>query len=181
MPSVSTTPCDAALPSFAAAARTSERLFSLDALRGFDMLWILGGDVFINAMAAAFPTPSMQAVSRQFEHKAWEGFAFYDLIFPLFIFIVGVALVFSLTKLILTKGRAAALRRIIVRSVVLYLLGILHYGGLARQLTDVRLLGVLQRIAICYLMTALLFCFFRPRTLIAIAAVLLARIPTPAK
>jgi predicted acyltransferase len=106
-------------------------------------------------------------------HKSWDGFGFYDLIFPLFVFIAGVSLVFSLTKQIEAKGRRAALRRVVVRSIILYLLGILYYGGLSKHFADVRLLGVLQRIALCYLFAGLMFCFLRVRGLVAATVALL--------
>ena len=83
-------------------AKLTERLASLDALRGFDMLWIMGGDSIGHALARMEGSNSgvLHTVSTQLDHVAWEGFRFYDLIFPLFVFIVGVSLVFSLTKAI---------------------------------------------------------------------------------
>lgn len=75
---------------------------SLDALRGFDMLCILGlGSVFIQLDKVVHPAQPksigvLGTLADQFTHKQWAGFAFEDLIFPLFVFIAGVALVFSL-------------------------------------------------------------------------------------
>jgi predicted acyltransferase len=154
-------------------ARTTGRLLSLDALRGFDMVWILGAEAIVHDLAKVSPTPVTQVLAKQMSHKAWEGFAFYDLIFPLFVFIAGVSLVFSLGRQIATKGVGAAVKRLLVRSIILYLLGILHYGGFAKHLEDVRLLGVLQRIALCYLFAGLLFCFLRVRGLVAVTVGLL--------
>src|SRR5438046_131483 len=142
----------------------SRRLLSLDALRGFDMLWIVGGEEVIHALHKAAPGGAIDLLDQQFTHKAWEGVAFYDLIFPLFVFIVGVSLVFSLSKTIEQSGRAAACRKVFVRSVLLYLLGIIYYGGLSKSVQDIRLLGVLQRIALCYLFAGLLFCLARRRS-----------------
>src|SRR5258708_3339222 len=76
------------------------RLVSLDALRGFDMFWILGADAVMHALGKVIPWKPVLVVTDQFEHKDWAGFAFYDLIFPLFVFIVGVSLVFSLSRLV---------------------------------------------------------------------------------
>ena len=76
----------------------SERLISIDALRGFDMFWIVGGDDIAKAAARWWNTPESKAFAEQFEHVGWEGFRFYDLIFPLFLFTVGVVLPFSLRK-----------------------------------------------------------------------------------
>jgi predicted acyltransferase len=127
------------------------------------------------------PTPSCPAcalprqrrhrfLADQFEHKDWQGFAFYDLIFPLFVFIVGVSLVFSLTRTLEREGRAAALRRVFRRGLLLYALGVFYYGGFAKAWPDIRLLGVLQRIALCYFFAGLLFCLFKPRALAGIGA-----------
>src|SRR6201992_3563394 len=82
----------------------AQRLYSLDALRGFDMFWIMGGEEIFHTMAKAAPTPFWQALSDQFEHPDWNGFHFYDLIFPLFLFIAGVATPYSVGKS-LEQGR----------------------------------------------------------------------------
>jgi predicted acyltransferase len=83
----------------------------------------------------------------------------------MFVFIVGVSLVFSLTRVHAQGGRGAAVRRIVRRTLILYLLGIIYYGGWGGGWDQVRLLGVLQRIALCYGATALLFLYFEPRGL----------------
>ncbi len=70
------------------------RLLSLDALRGFDMFFIMGGAPLIVSVCAALGAPGC-AFARQFRHVEWAGFAFYDLIFPLFLFIAGVSFPFS--------------------------------------------------------------------------------------
>jgi len=150
-----------------------ERVVSLDALRGFDMIWILGGEEVIKALANAFPNRVTNVLKDQFDHVAWEGFHVYDLIFPLFVFIVGASIVFSLGRLIRTQGRAAAVRRVVVRGVVLYLLGLLYYGGFDKTFDHIRPMGVLQRIALAYLFAGLLFIFLKPRALAIAAAALL--------
>ncbi|MBM3877156.1 MAG: DUF5009 domain-containing protein [Verrucomicrobia bacterium] len=162
-----------------AADAPGQRLMSLDALRGFDMFWILGGDVAIRTASTITQAPGADAFSplgwlaAQFSHKDWAGFAFYDLIFPLFVFIAGVSLVWSLTKERELHGRAGALKRVARRAALLFLLGIFYSGGLTREWPDIRLLGVLQRIALCYLFAGLIFCFFNVRAMAAIAAGLL--------
>ena len=132
---------------------------------GFTMFWIIGGDSIGHVLGQTRLTGISGKVFEQLDHVPWEGFRFYDLIFPMFVFIVGVSLVFSLTRVHAQGGRAAAVRRILRRTVVLYLLGIWYYGGWGEGWDQVRLLGVLQRIALCYGATALLFLFFRPRGL----------------
>src|SRR5438270_1389108 len=151
----------------------SPRLASLDALRGFDMFWIVGGEEIIHALRDISDTDAVRFLVQQMDHKAWQGFAFYDLIFPLFVFIVGVSLVFSLGKTIQQHGRGAAVRRIVTRAVFLFLLGIISYGGMTWSIEKVRLLGVLQRIALCYLFAGLAFCFLRTRGQVVLCLALL--------
>src|SRR5690606_12740409 len=62
------------------------RLVSLDALRGFDMFWIVGGDSLVRALAVLTGWPYAVWGANQLEHVEWNGFVFYDLIFPLFLF-----------------------------------------------------------------------------------------------
>lgn len=126
----------------------SGRLVSLDALRGFDMFWILGVEEIGAALGKASSSPWAQFVARQLDHAAWAGFRFLDLIFPLFVFISGVSLVFSLEKSLARHGRVATLRKLVIRAVVLYLIGLWCYGGISKGLDGIRWLGVLQRIAL---------------------------------
>jgi predicted acyltransferase len=155
--------------------QTQARLTSLDALRGLDMLCILGVDRLLRALGQASNAPFLKALGAQMEHVPWAGLHFYDLIFPLFIFIIGVSLVFSLSRIIDRQGRGAAVRRVLTRSVILFLLGIFHMGGLAGGFANVYLAGVLQRIAEAYVFAALIFCFLRdkPRAMVAICVGLL--------
>jgi predicted acyltransferase len=151
----------------------SSRLVSLDVLRGFDMFWILGADALCYALARLWKVPPFTWLATQLDHAEWAGFHFYDLIFPLFVFIVGVSAVYSLTRLIEREGRAAAVKRVLRRGALLLLLGVFYNGGISNPWPDVRLLGVLPRIAIVYTAAGLLFCFFKPRALGAITVALL--------
>ena len=144
----------------------AQRVVSLDALRGFDMFWIIGGATIIEALQKFGDATWLVALGEQMEHVQWEGFHFEDLIFPLFVFISGASLVFALTRHIETHGRASATRRLLVRAILLFLLGVLYSGGLARGWDQVRWMGVLQRIAIAYLGAGLLFVWCKPRTLV---------------
>ena len=114
-----------------AAEVETRRVVSVDALRGFDMFWILGGDSLAQAFKkmAAGGGVALAAVGGffgdQLEHVDWEGFRFYDLIFPLFVFIVGVSLVFSLTRLVEREGKAAAHRRVLRRFALLFVLALI--------------------------------------------------------
>lgn len=152
---------------------SAQRLVSVDALRGFDMFWIIGASSLVIALQHMTSTPLTRFLAEQFEHADWEGLHFYDLIFPLFIFIIGVSLVFSLTKTLERDGRASALKRIFLRSLLLYLCGMFYHGGLSHRWPDVRFSGVLNRIAVTYLFAASLFCFFKTRGLVAICVGLL--------
>jgi predicted acyltransferase len=158
---------------------TVTRVESVDAIRGFAMFWILGGDALAYALRdmSAGKSSWLAAVGTylgdQLDHAAWEGMTFYDLILPLFIFIVGVSIVFSLKRLVEREGRAAAHVRVLRRSVVLFALGVIYYGGVSALWPDIRLLGVLQRIALCYLFASLLFLNLRLRGLIAAFGTLL--------
>jgi predicted acyltransferase len=146
-----------------AAREGTRRLVSLDALRGFDMLWIVGADAVVEALRKTSQNPIIQRLAEQLDHVEWAGFHFEDLIFPMFVFIVGVSLVFSLGRMIEEHGRRTALTRVFRRAVLLYLLGVFYYGGFSTPFEKIRLMGVLQRIAICYLFAALIYCYFGTR------------------
>jgi predicted acyltransferase len=146
---------------------------SLDTLRGFDMFWIIGADSLVYALHRLTPSGPTKFLADQLEHVGWAGFHFYDLIFPLFVFMTGVAMVFSLTKIVEREGRAGAVKRVLRRGVLLFLVGIFYSGGFSSAWPDMRLMGVLNRIALAYLFGGLLFCFFKPRALAAICAGLL--------
>ncbi len=138
----------------------SPRLMSLDALRGFDMFCIVGLDALVEGLRkASGDAGPIRAIAHQLEHVEWAGFHFEDLIFPMFVFIVGVSLVFSTARTIEREGRGRATAKIIRRALLLYALGIFYYGGFATPFEKIRLLGVLQRIAICYLAAALIYTY----------------------
>src|SRR5881397_3146388 len=106
-------------PATPAPAAASQRLMSVEALRGFDMFWIIGADSLVSALNRMSRTPATSFLAGQLEHADWEGFHFYDLIFPLFVFIVGVSLVFSLTNTIAQAGRTDAVKRVIRPGILL--------------------------------------------------------------
>ena len=149
------------------------RVVSVDALRGFNIFWIIGGDGAILALDRMLQNdgPVSAAVGRflgtQMSHSAWEGFHFYDFIFPLFIFVIGVSIALSLTKHVAREGKLKAHLHVLRRALLLFVLGIVYYGGFKGHFGDVRLLGVLQRIAICYLAASLLFLNVDGRGLVA--------------
>jgi predicted acyltransferase len=155
-------------------AATERRITSIDALRGFDMFWIIGADALVQTLNKfANGNRVVGAVADQLEHVDWAGFHFYDLIFPLFVFIVGVSIVFSLSKRITEYSRAEITLQVLRRAIILYLFGLFTYDGIANGYERIRLLGVLQRIAICYFCGALAFIYLKPRQRVALCVILL--------
>jgi predicted acyltransferase len=141
------------------------RLMSIDALRGFDMFWIVGGDRVARALGKWLDTPESRRFAEQFEHVKWEGFRFYDLIFPLFLFLVGVVLPFSLKKYQSgDEPKRTAFLRLARRVILLFLLGFIYNNGLQFRFESQRYTGVLQRIAICYGIAGLIFLLTKART-----------------
>jgi predicted acyltransferase len=134
-----------------------ERLLSLDALRGFDMLWIAGGEYLIVSLAAITGWPFLQWAAGQMEHVAWEGFRFYDMIFPLFLFIAGVSMPFSILK---RKKRGESMRKIYLhllqRLFLLILLGLIYNGLLRFDFEIQRYASVLARIGLAWFFAAVI-------------------------
>ena len=133
-----------------------KRVACIDALRGFDMFWIVGGEGIIRAFFKVWPNAVTGALDAQSHHADWQGFHFYDLIFPLFLFMVGLVLPFSMSRR-LEEGanRRQLYGHIVRRLLVLFLLGLLCNGPLDLNLHTLRIPGVLQRIAVCYFLAAL--------------------------
>ncbi len=142
------------------------RLASIDALRGFDMLMIAGGGQFLALLGGKTGLSWVDAVAAQFEHPAWHGFAFYDFIFPLFLFLAGTSLPFSLSSG-LAKGisKGDLLRKVGKRMLILICLGIL-YKNAPLDLFDpahIRYGSVLGRIGIATFVGAALYLYSSPR------------------
>ena len=160
-------------------ALQTSRVASVDALRGFNIFWILGADGAIWALDRMLRDkgPALSAAGSflrsQMSHVAWEGFSFYDFIFPLFIFVTGVSIVLALPRLVAREGKALAHLHVLRRALFLYILGLIFYGGVGQHWSDIRFLGVLQRIAICYLFASLLFLNLNARGLIVALVTLL--------
>jgi predicted acyltransferase len=150
----------------------AERLVSVDALRGFDMFWIVGGEAVAHALEPLAGGPVLAAFTEQLKHVEWDGFHFFDLIFPLFLFLVGVSIVLSMEKILAGAGRKTAMLRILKRSVLLYVVGVFYYGGFSKPWPDIALSGVLPRIAVCYLIASMIYLWL-PRKAVPTAAVLM--------
>ena len=144
---------------------SDERIQSIDALRGFDMLWISGGGEFLHALAVATSWTWAIAVARQFEHSRWAGCTFYDLIQPLFLFICGITLPLSIGRR-MRRGqtRMQILRRLALRAVVLVILGQLDKNGpVSFDVAHIRFAGILQRIGVAGLAAGAIMMYARPR------------------
>ena len=136
----------------------SERLLSLDALRGFDMFWITGGQKIIYALATLTGWPVFKWIHLQMHHVDWEGFAFYDLIFPLFLFLAGVSMPFSFGKR-LERGdsKASIYRHAFKRMFLLVILGMLYNRILNLDAEHLRFASVLGRIGIAWFFAVVIF------------------------
>lgn len=135
-----------------------KRLYSLDALRGFDMFWIMGGESIFIGLASLTGWPVFKWWAEQLEHVQWHGFHFYDMIFPLFLFIAGVSFPFSLAKrMTMNESRISVYRHVIFRGLILVLLGILYNNGLRFNLSELRYGSVLGRIGLAWMFAALIF------------------------
>lgn len=127
--------------------KSHERLVSLDAFRG----------AVIAAMILVNSPGRWSKVYPVLRHAHWNGWTIADCVFPFFLFIVGVAAVFSLTKRKASADQGkGTIPRILRRSCILFGLGLMLNGFPYYDLSDLRIPGVLQRIAICYLAASLL-------------------------
>ena len=134
-----------------------ERLLSLDALRGFDMFWITGGGYLITVLAGYSTAGWLQTVAEQMEHVPWNGFHFEDLIFPLFMFISGVAIPFALvSKLERKVPKADLAKKAFKRAMILILLGLIYNGMFSNGFENPRVASVLAQIGLAYFFTALI-------------------------
>src|ERR1017187_4710183 len=139
----------------------SNRLHSLDALRGFDMLWIMGADDLFHSLANATNNSFFVAISQQLGHARWNGFSAYDMIFPLFLFIAGVATPYSVGRE-LVKGTAKKqiLFRVIKRGLILILLGFIYNNGLAiNPIYKLRFPSVLGRIGDAWMFANIIYLY----------------------
>jgi predicted acyltransferase len=155
---------------------TDTRATSIDALRGFTMFWIIGGGAILRSLDEIFDHPATAFINKQLQHVEWLGFHFEDLIMPLFIFVVGLSVPFSISsRLQRGQSRRRIYFHIIKRTAVLYLLGVmLGSGGLHFNWPEMDWVGVLQRIAVCYFFAASLVMLTRwPTQGIVAGAILL--------
>jgi predicted acyltransferase len=157
---------------------SSGRLLSLDVLRGLTIAFMILVNNNGNEAAAYW----------SLKHAAWNGFTPTDLVFPTFLFLVGITTVFSIASR-LAKGaaRQSLFLHVLRRSIILYLLGLVVNSFPYFHLHTMRFYGVLPRIAICYLITASLYLIsqgWRSKVVLVVAAlvgywILMRFVPVP--
>lgn len=166
---------------------TNKRLMSLDTLRGFDMMFIMGFSGLVAAVCALFPGGSECRLARTMEHVDWHGLAHHDTIFPLFLFIAGISFPFSYAKQLANGMTSKAIYlKILKRFLILVALGIVYNGFFKLEFSTLRICSVLGRIGFAWAVAAVLYINFKPMTRAIIAGVILigywlvaAYIPAP--
>ena len=135
-----------------------KRLYSLDTLRGFDMFWIMGGEGIFVGLASLTGWPIFKWWAIQCEHVPWHGFHFFDMIFPLFLFIAGISFPFSLAKrTAMNDSRYSIYKHVISRGLILVILGIIYNNGINFDLAHLRYGSVLGRIGLAWMFASLIF------------------------
>lgn len=146
------------------AVAASDRLVALDVFRGLTV----AGMILVNNPG------SWSAQYAPLKHAVWHGWTPTDLVFPFFLFIVGVSITLALGSRVERGDVTGALvSRIARRAGLIFLIGLLLAAFPYFDLAGLRIPGVLQRIAICYLVAALLFISTRVRTQALVAVALL--------
>lgn len=153
----------------------TERLQSLDALRGFDMFFIMGGAPLLAALAIWMPCPFTEELARQMDHVEWHGLVHHDTIFPLFLFVAGISFPFSLAKQRESGRSEGAIHgKVIRRGLTLVLLGIIYNGLLSNwDFADARYASVLGRIGLAWMIAALIYLHAGWRSRVGITTLIL--------
>ena len=142
----------------------TKRLLSLDALRGFDMFWITGGEEIFHLLAKTTGWGWAVLMAEQLTHPEWNGFRAYDLIFPTFLFMAGVSTPYSLNNLT-SMNRTDYAKKAIKRGLILVLLGIIYNNGLElKPLAEMRFPSVLGRIGLAGMLAQLTYIYFNTRS-----------------
>ena len=157
-----------------AGTEKTARLMSLDALRGFDMLFIMGGEGLVCAIAAALGYPEFK---NSFGHVAWHGLQFMDVIFPLFLFMAGASFPFSCAK---SRERGLGDGRIALKSLrrglTLVVFGLCYAGFLSFDFAHFRAWSVLGRIGLAWMFASWIYLLFGVKARIGIAAGILSAV-----
>ncbi len=141
----------------------SKRVLSIDALRGFDMFFISGGAAFLVHIHGKTGMQWVDVLAGQMEHAKWHGFTFYDFIFPLFLFVSGISLAYSMSKhLSLGTPKKGLYMKAFRRMAILIILGIIYKNSPIPffEPAQIRLSSVLGRIGVATFITTLLYLNF---------------------
>lgn len=141
---------------------SNERVISVDALRGFDMFWIFGGEGIFMGLDKVFHNKITGFINEQLNHVEWFGFHFYDIIMPLFLFMVGISMVYSYRKRLSTdKSELSLWKHTIKRFFILWFLGLIVQGNLLTyDITKFHLYAnTLQAIAAGYIIATIIILY----------------------
>lgn len=154
---------------------TTQRLESLDVLRGFDLFCLVGLELIMHPLQRAINAPWFDKIMWNFGHADWQGFTTWDLVMPLFMFMAGVSMPFALARYKRERNKAQAYKRIIKRVILLWIFGMMCQGNLLGLDPDRIYLysNTLQSIAMGYLIAAVLFLHTRLSVQIGTAIALL--------
>ena len=137
--------------------RAKERLMSLDALRGLDMFFLVGFAGILQALPKISDNAVFNWLANQCQHPEWQGFTAYDVIFPMFIFIVGAAMPFSFAKRLAQKdGKKQLFKHIIIRAIILSVLGVILWQKPGGAHPQYGFYSVLYRIGFSYLFAGII-------------------------
>jgi predicted acyltransferase len=142
------------------------RVASIDALRGFDMFWIMGGGIIFNSLDPIFHSPVTQFISTQLDHVEWLGFRFYDIIMPLFVMLAGISMPFAMSRRLGKNNSKSALwPHIFKRFILLWIIGMAVQGNLLTyDLEQFKFYSnTLQSIAIGYLIASVFILYINVR------------------
>jgi predicted acyltransferase len=150
----------------------NNRLISLDALRGFVMFWIMSGEHIIHALAKAAPIPVFVWMSAQMHHTDWNGVTFYDMIFPIFLFVSGVSMPYSFDRKRSVAGVTSPIKlpakekqkiylSMVKRTCILLFLGFIVNGLLRFDgFEQTRFASVLGRIGLAWFFAGIIYLNF---------------------
>ncbi len=156
---------------------SQKRILSVDALRGFVMFWIIGGGALVIGIVELFVDPLPEWFVYHTDHTEWIGFSAWDLIMPLFLFVVGVVIPFSFSKrLEMGQSKKSVQLKIYRRVLILFVLGMIAQGNLLTyDLGKIHIYcNTLQAIAAGYLIAGLAFLYLPLLAQIALAVGLMA-------
>lgn len=142
-----------------------QRLLSIDALRGFDMLFIMGFSSLVISICSLFPGGADCWLATTMGHAKWHGLTHHDTIFPLFLFLAGMSFPFSYAKQVASgKTSKQIYIKIFKRALILIFLGVVYNGFFKFDFASLRICSVLGRIGLAWMCAAILYINFSAKT-----------------